>query len=54
MADENDAAEISCERIRTFEKKYQSLKNKIKNQQTVIEILITKDKCADEWKTVKT
>ena len=29
-------------------------KSAIKNQQAVIEMLITNDKCADEWKTVKT
>ena len=39
-----------------FEKENQCLKNKIKNQQVVIEIqmLITNDKCTNEWKTVKT
>ena len=51
---ENDSAEILYERIRTFEKENQCLKNEIKNQQAVIEMLITNDKCADEWKTVKT
>ena len=36
-----------------LEKENQCLKNKIKNQQVVTEMLITNDKCADEWKTVK-
>ena len=58
MADErahkNDAAEILHDRIRMLEKENQCLKNEIKNQQAVIEMLITNDKCADEWKTVKT
>ena len=50
----NDAAEILHGRIRMLEKENQCLKNEIKNQQAVIEMLITNDKCADEWKTVKT
>ena len=58
MADErahkNDAAEILHDRIRMLEKENQCLKHKIKNQQAVIEMLIANDKCADEWKTVKT
>ena len=37
-----------------LEKENQCLKNEIKNQQAVIEILITNDKCAEEWKTMKT
>ena len=37
-----------------LEKENQCLKNEIKNQQAVIGMLITNDKCADEWKTVKT
>ena len=36
-----------------LENENQCLKNEIKNQQAVIEMLITNDKCADEWKTVK-
>ena len=30
-----------------------SLKNEIKNQQAVIEIVITGDKCGNKWKVVK-
>ena len=37
-----------------LEKENQCPKNEIKNQQTVIEILITNGKLVDEWKTVKT
>ena len=37
-----------------LEKESQCLKNKIKNQQAVIEMLITNDKCIDDWETVKT
>ena len=36
------------------EKENQCFKNEIKNQQAVIEMLITNDKCAKEWTTVKT
>ena len=53
-AHKNDSAEILHERIRMLGKENQRLKNEIKNQQAVIEMLITNDKCADEWKTVKT
>ena len=53
-AHKNDAAEILHDRIRMLEKENQCLKHKIKNQQAVIEMLIANDKCADEWKTVKT
>ena len=31
----------------------QCLRDKVKNQQAVIEILITGDKCENEWKIVK-
>ena len=58
MADErankNDATEILYERIRILEKENQCLKNEIKNQQAVLEMLIINGKCANEWKTVKT
>ena len=58
MADEraikNDSAETLYERIRMLEKENLCLESKIKNQQAVIELLITNDKCTDEWKTVKT
>ena len=37
-----------------LEKENQCLKNQIKRQQVVIEMLITNDRCTDEWKTVKT
>ena len=37
-----------------LEKESQCLKNEIKNQQAVIEMLITNDKSTDDWKTVKT
>ena len=37
-----------------FEEKNQCFKNEIENQQVVIEMLITNDKCANGWKTVKT
>ena len=50
----NDSNAILYERIRMLEKENQCLKNEIKNQQAVIEILITNDKCTDEWKIVKT
>ena len=53
-AHKNDSAEILNERIRMLKKENQCLKNEIKNQQVVIEMLITNDICADEWKTVKT
>ena len=58
MADErahkNDAAEVLYKKNRMLEKENQCPKNEIKNQQTVIEILITNGKLVDEWKTVKT
>ena len=58
LADEesikNDSAEILHETIRMLEKENQGLKNEIKNQQVVTEMLITNDKWTDEWKTVKT
>ena len=50
----NDSAKVSYENFRMLQKKNQFLKNKIKNQQAVIEMLITNDKHTDEWKTVKT
>ena len=53
-AHKNDSAEILYEKIRMLEKENQCLKNEIKNQQAVIEMLITNDKCSDEWKIVKT
>ena len=37
-----------------LEEENQCFKNEIENQQVVIEMLITNDKCADGWKTVKT
>ena len=37
-----------------LEKESQCLKNEIKNQQAALEMLITNDKCIDDWKTVKT
>ena len=40
----HDSAEILYKRIRMLEKKNQCLKNEIKNQQAVIEILITNDR----------
>ena len=46
-AHKTDEAEILYEKIRMLEKENQCLKNKIKNQQVVIEMLITNDKCAD-------
>ena len=54
-AHKNYAAQILYNRIRMPEKENQCLKNEIKNQQAVIEMLITNDTCAaEEWKTVKT
>ena len=57
LADErehkNDEAEILYGRIRMLAKENQCLKNEIKHQQAVIEMLITNEKCADEWKAVK-
>ena len=50
----NGKAEILYERITVLEKQIQCLKNKIKNQQAVLEILVTNVECAGEWKTVKT
>ena len=37
-----------------LEKESQCLENEIKNQQAAIEMLITNDKCIDDWKTLKT
>lgn len=53
-AHKNEEAEFLYERIRMLENENQSLKNEIKNQQAVIEMLIVNDKCTDEWKRVKT
>ena len=50
----SDSEEILFEKIRMLEMENQCLKNEIKNQQPVIEMLITDDKCTEEWKTVKT
>ena len=52
MADER--AQVLYKKNRMLEKENQCPKNEIKNQQTVIEILITNGKLVDEWKTVKT
>ena len=49
-AHKNNSAEILYEIIRMLEKENQCLKN----EQVVVEMLITNDKSADEWKTVKT
>ena len=51
---ESDSEEIFLEKIRMLEMENQCLKNEIKNQQAVIEMLITNDKCTNEWETVKT
>ena len=53
-AHKNDEAEILYEKLRILEKENQYLKKETKNQQVVIEMLITYDKYANEWKTVKT
>ena len=50
---ESDSEEIFLEKIRMLEMENQCLKNEIKNQQVVIEMLITNDKCTNEWETVK-
>ena len=44
----NGEAEILYEKIRMLENKSKCLKNEIKNQQAIIEMLITNDKGADE------
>ena len=36
-----------------IEKENQCLKNEVKNQQATIEMLMTGDKCGNEWKVVK-
>ena len=41
------------EKITILEKENHCLKNESKNQQVVIEMLITGDKCRNEWKVVK-
>ena len=53
-AHKDDEAKVSYEKIKMFEKENQCLKNEIKNQQAVIDMLITNYKCADKWKTEKT
>ena len=47
-AHKNDETEILYERIIMLEKENQCLKNEIKNQPVVVEILITNDKFANE------
>ena len=46
-------AEILYEKITILEKENQCLKNEVKNQQAAIEMLITGDKCRNEWKVTK-
>ena len=46
-------AETLYEKITILEKENQCLKNEVKNKQAVIEMLITGDKCRNEWKVVK-
>ena len=46
-------AEILYEKITILEKENQCLKNEFKNQQAVIEMLITGGKCRNEWKILK-
>ena len=53
-AHKNDSPEVLYERLRMLEKENQCPKKEIENQQAVIEIPITNDKCADEWKIVET
>ena len=48
-----DEAEILYEKITIPEKENQCLIYEVKNQQAVIEMLITGDKCGNEWKVVK-
>ena len=48
-----DEAEILYEKITILEKENQCLKNEVKNQQAAIEMLITGDKCRNEWKVIK-
>ena len=36
-----------------IEKENQCLKNEVKNQQPAMEMLMTGDKCGNEWKLVK-
>ena len=40
-------------KITILEKENQCLKNKVKNQHFVVEILITRDKCGNKWEVVK-
>ena len=49
-AHKNDAAEILHERLRMLEEEKQRLKKEIENQQAVVEMLITNDKCTDKSK----
>ena len=48
-----DEAKILSKNITILEKENQCLKNEVKNQQAAIEMLITEDKCGNEWKVVK-
>ena len=48
-----EEAEMLYEKITILEKENHCLKNESKNQQVVIEMLITGDKCRNEWKVVK-
>ena len=48
-----EEAEMLYEKITILEKENHCLKNESKNQQAVIELLITGDKCRNEWKVVK-
>ena len=48
-----DEAEILYEKFTILQKEKQCLKSEVKNQQVVIEMLITGDRCGNEWKVVK-
>ena len=43
-----DEVEILYEKITILEKENQCLKNEVKNQQFVVEMLITRDKCENK------
>ena len=48
-----EETETLYEKITILEKENQCLKNEIKNEQAVIEMLITGNKSGKEWKVVK-
>ena len=53
LAEERIHKRDKAETFTILKKKIRCLKNEVKNQQVVIEMLITGDKCGNEWKVVK-